>query len=448
LKLLTEWADTVEKLVKNPCGLVVNRSQLSSDSTGKTPTEQMLEAKGLGAVSYTVISLSATSPEQLGRWVLDQDLLTPLLHGENAHDSLVQRSKDVMKFLARHGLLNNNFIRKLFQVEIEVLFELIPVVSLSCLGSMIVHISQEPAGITANFCRLLSLIVKRCREALMWGPNVNSGDNGDDSNVDLNLLMNLHSDGLELLWECAEEKSLVDASVSILCMELINDILERGCTPQQAKDGTAGHKTESERNLPLISWPNHWLRCYPIICRAIKALEAHRDLILSLAVLRNFIISFLDHPVVHDAACMSISCDDQLPSIPPYRPAVTRFLESRFQVMTMVTCAIGALKKDFLAEASSFYLDCTSSSLPSDPRSIPTNLQSQLNALKLGKALHSYYFTLDKAISFICFFQRTSFSTLLCVTDEKSTHLLLEFSAVSDIWEELFVQAVTMQVRL
>jgi len=116
LKLLTDWVARVEKYHAHPSGLQINRSSLPSSGTGKSSEELALEARGMGAVSYTVVPLTATTPLLLGSWMQTCDLLTPLLLGEEAHLSLIQRSKEVLKFLSRHGLLTDSFIQSLFQM--------------------------------------------------------------------------------------------------------------------------------------------------------------------------------------------------------------------------------------------------------------------------------------------------------------------------------------------
>lgn len=433
----------------------VNRSQIPSAGSGKSPQEVALEAQGLGAVSYTVVPVTATSPVQLGRWMLERDLLRPLLFGEHAHVSLMQRSKELLKLLSRHGLLDDSFIHSLFQVELEVLQDLVPVVSHGCLGSMIAHVAKLPvAGVTASICRLLAMIVKRCRDVLMWAPTIEVGEAaGDMGCSDVNDLLHLHVEGLALLWTFAEENSRVENSVSHLCMDLITEVLDRGCTPTQATIGTAivAREVVSDTDVlvdtrdddtePQISWTNHWRRCFPIVCRAVRSMESQQDLVLATSVLRHFIVSFLDNSVGFMAAC-PIAVDTNETQLPPYRPAVVSYLEVRFGALRLATGAIGALKAKFMAHSGS--------PLPRDPDVMPADMQKKLNDLKLGVALHNYYSTLEKMISFICFLQRASFSTLLSsvASESGSTHLLLQFSAVKDIWNDLFLDAVTVKVHI
>jgi hypothetical protein len=190
--------------------------------------------------------------------------------------------------------------------------------------------------------------------------------------------------------------------------------------------------------------------------RALHALEAQTDLILAMSVVRVFLVSFLDHSVTRHAPRMPLSpspaSDEPALLLPPYRPAVVRHLETEFCLLLLLTRAISALKAKFLQQASAFHLAATGAALPNDPQDISAKMQTELNALKVGGSLHSYSFTLDKVINLICFIQRTSFSTLLREDEGEgegegeSTHLLLEFSAVQDIWTDVFLRAVTLQV--
>ena len=453
MKLLTDWAAKLELFLNNPCGIQINRKMSPSSDSHKTTGELSLEGKGLRMVSFVVVPITATTPALLGAWIQERDLLTPLLLGENSHESLMHRSKDLLKFLSRHSLLEDSFIHKLFTPETEeLLMELVPVVSFSCLQSMIWYISQlTRSAVTIRLCQLLASIVSRCRKILMWlsqGSFLNEQYDGDAENNGEKLVFDIHGQCLDLLWGFAEEGSGVDHNVSILCMEKVQDAIDRGFSATEAKESVR-RTIREEADIDNVSgdnicWDNHWHRCFPTVLRAFQALMEQHDLILSLEVIRAFILSFLDDRVCLDISHITVGGDLKLP---PYRPAIVRFLEARFGILKLITSVIQGLKEKFDKQATALYRNISGEILPRIPHgAVPPDVQTRMGELRVNNALHSYYFIMSKAVSFVCFFQRTSFSTFLSCEEGISTHLLLDFEAIAAVWDSLFLRAITVQV--
>lgn len=265
------------------------------------------------------------------------EILPPLFLGDTAHEALMQRSLDLLKYICKYKSLNQNLLMMLWDlgchhnntVVLQVIQDLIPTsFNLEILEILVDHIqSIQPSSVTAQIADILGAIGLRCRTILLEYPidkeisminnnsqsfiyyshdeifnnfikdenNNGNNDNNDDSNnnnnnntnnkeivKDKEKVLRLHNIAVFTLFTWAEDGSTVDDTIAVKCVAKIDSIIDLGI------NGNIVVQAGS-----LFPWNEHWNRTYPILIRAIEKLQLNNSILVSIKTIRSILLSWV-----------------------------------------------------------------------------------------------------------------------------------------------------------
>jgi hypothetical protein len=440
-------------------------------------------AATLSLSSYTFVPPCSLDPVQLCQTILT--ILPPLFLGDTAHEALMQRSCEILKYLCHYNSFDKNLLSMLWEIGcthknasvLQVLQELIPnsfnFESLEFLASQIQSIS--PPLVTLQIADMLGAIALRCRSILLEipqdhpqvptlstihyshdaieasppaSPQVSQSFRGNQQS--------LHELCLSTLFVWAEDGSNVNDAVAIRCVTKIESIFDLGFTTSLAIQAGS-----------TFPWAAHWKRCYQTILRAIHCLQMNQSISLSIKTIRSFFLSWIKEEEFLKANVVLSHCGGDnggegeggetcLSVHSFYRHAISQHFEESYQLMKLVTSAILSLKTKFneiaygiIQESKQDHLSHTAATASATAGAIATagamsntnayelssELQSVLNGIMIDKSRIGFKDQLEALFDFTQFLVRSSPS------------IRFNFSSVQLIWNHVLLAAITPQER-
>jgi len=426
LKILADLVERAEAQDLHKPGTLIVRSPDQSSSVSH------IELSGLEKVTYTVVKPCAYSSQQLCEEITSMKIIPSLFIGETAHEALMQRSTDILQFMARNGYFGRNEVLMLWEVgygsnissAFRCLGDLVSVTLDACALSVLVAEIDTISSdlVTTAITNMLAAIAMRCRDELMTfsvDDNVSKFRQNWDSRctMDETVARKLHNSCLLILWRWAKERADYPDDVFTRCGVMIEKILDLGCRHKDAAD--AG------RSFP---WAMQWRRCIPILTRAITAIKNCDAVALGMKTIRAVIISWLKDELKGFGVFYSDMC---LPFGSPYQSNFVEYLEKKYFILNSVVTAVLYLKQ-YLANASPTIgrqAHCEDTSR-SDNETL-----TALHDVTLGHSRDSCISRMDTCFDFIIFF--------LCC----SPNIHMDFDAIEEIWRVTLLQADTLQER-
>ena len=364
-------------------------------------------------------------------------ILPPVFLGETAHEALMQRSTEILKYLCTYNSFDPNLLSMLWDIGcnhknvtvLQVLQDLIPssfsFEILECIVTQIQGLS--PTLVTPQIVDMLSAIALRCRVALLVKPQDSlrttlpskihyshdqlfepSPPSTPQKPRNFVGLENLHELSLSTLFMWAEDGSNVNDAVALRCVPKLESILELGLTSSLVIQWGS-----------TFPWMAHWNRCYKTVLRALNCLRMNHSILLSIKTIRSFFLSWIKED---DYVKANVSLDDfhffdsDHDDVSPngitlnsfYRHSISQYFEERYHLLDLVTSAILSLKGKFSGIARGIIEE----SRHSDQLEIVTNayqlsgeLQSVLNVIMIEKSRTGFREQLESLFDFIQFFR-------------------------------------------
>ena len=259
LKLISDVVTRVTNAQLYPSGLKITKKTNSQGAeTG---------------ISYEVVPVALFySAETLTEWIASNDIVAPLFRGERAHTSLMERSVEVLKFLAVNGRLAYELVQLIWEVgtsgekeALTALQETIQSMNLELLGHLCGAVANVSI-VTTDVVDIISGIGRRTRAILL---QLDSDDDADHTNA-----AQLHNRTLSDLCFYSDEQSQLADGVVARCVSALEEL----CGFPAGESVIEGHK-----------WAAQWVRTLPLVEWAAKCFAEGRNVVTSLRILQMLI---------------------------------------------------------------------------------------------------------------------------------------------------------------
>lgn len=419
---------TCQYLIRRLNGLKMLHDLLKRAQRGAlNPTGfETIKSTFMDNVTYKVVPLLLHhTVSSLCQQVADSGIISQIFKGDGAHESLMLRSKDILRTLIQEGYLNNHIIMAIWEAgflqrEAAAMVVLTEVISTMDIKSLSFTLKDclaqaEASAVTSHMVDVLAAMANRCRQ-LVFNPAEPS------ARIQEILIMDLSTEVLHKLWLwCSDGSGVVD-EVALKSLTKLEGALTLGVDFSEACAAT----------LNPFPWIKQWLRCTNLVRLAVEDLKGVKNVSSSVSLLLAVINSwpFRENYETPSIVCSSSDADVQsgmiMPFPTPTRGDVATYLEGKYLIINTISKSIIGFKEQFDIIAKDIESEC-------DGGVAPDALQNELNELLVKQSRVAYKEQLNRSLEFLYLFLRCSDA------------LVLPQVVIGSLWDAIANHAVTTE---
>ena len=445
LKHITDFVKKCRMLQDFPDGLRVNRTYSSETSTAVSNSDGTT-AHLESAVSYRVVRLAYGPPaSSLCEWLNSNGILTAMFAGDFAHSSLMQRTAEILRFLAANNALLLQLLGVIWEagfssrepVALQVLAEVIEVMDLESIAQLLAYAKSASNDlITVSIVDLVAAICNRVHLSILHPmSNTVNETHFEESQERINRVDEVFIRSLQMLWGWAQDDSGVSDACASRSLQRLESLI-----------GTGMSNDVALLKMNQFQWVRHWMRINVILREALGELRLGASISPSMSVVRWCLCCFPPKttPGMDEDECYQPGLPFEL----ALRFKAVEYLESEFGVLNMFSDIIVQLKQKFAVTVSGINDSSLDSSLSDSGTMQPssngwtaynlnTEVQGALNDAVIGSSRIGYKTTLEQCFNFMIFFSRCSLKD----------SLKIPYFVVEKIWLTVMKDAATIQER-
>jgi ubiquitin C-terminal hydrolase len=334
-------------------------------------------------VSYKVQKVTyCLTIHQICEFMMKQNILDSLYLGADAHDSLIERSGNILRYLSLADVMETNHYLGLIRAGLEknkAILKILPEMTATLKDEKIVEVldfiaTVDHVQVNQELVGIVSSVIERYRTKLMYAPH--------PSKVIVPWKA-LHEQAVKILWSWMLDESETSDSVAEAAAKKLETTMEIGISHQKALED----KT--------FRWDIQWIRTKPLLDLIIDSLRMSKSIVPCLKLLGGFVYSW---PMQYNHGVL---VDNAAPFEPKRSSAATYLMDSLSLFGILGNCVV-SVREWFVQQHSSELAAWKSDFKKQEGSPIPVEDLSSLPtvsaALKLKDTRTSYHQHLEQIL--------------------------------------------------
>lgn len=278
-------------------------------------------------ISYTHVKVTyELTTIQICEHLMNKNILDILYLGADTHDSLIERSGQLLRYLALVDMLTNEQVVSLAKAGLErtkCILKVLPDMTQTLRDEKLSHLIAYMLTVERNLVNdlavdVVSAVVERYRSKLM---------HSDHPQKLLDAWVSGHEAAVTVLLTWMKDDAATSPTVATLAMQKLETLMEIGQSHQQALENK------------LFRWDIQWIRTAPLLHAVLNDLRVNTSVLPSLRVLSAFVYCW---PMLYEHELA-----DNVAPCRPQRSAVVQHLIEKHNIFEVLCNAIITAKSTF-----------------------------------------------------------------------------------------------------